>query len=190
MRVIKGLYFDLDGTLVDTLEANFRAYEYALAQVGRKLERPMYASVYGTRIDVFAKKLFEDISPQEIEAVKKHKGEAYGKFMHLIRPNTRLIDFIEALRPHHTTALVTMAQRLNADKVLKAAGLEDMFDHLVTGDMIDKPKPHPEAYLKALEVTGLTADEALAFEDSDIGLKAAQSAGLHAIKITMPETRQ
>lgn len=183
MKVIKGLLFDLDGTLADTLEANFKAYEKAVAVTGRKLERHMYESTYGDRVDVFLRKFFNDISDGEIEVIKREKSVAYKTLLHLVRPNIQLIDFIKTLKSHHTTALVTMARRENAEGVLEVLDIVSLFDHVLTGDEVSHPKPHPEIYIKALETCGLAADETLAFEDSDRGIEAAQAAGIQTLSI-------
>ncbi len=108
----------------------------------------------------------------------------YPQFLHLARPNHQLIEFFKTLQPDHITVLVTTAQAVNAKAVLKASSLENMFDHIITGDMVTHAKPHPELYLRALEVTGLKPHEAIVFEDSQPGIRAAEAAGLLVLKIT------
>jgi HAD superfamily hydrolase (TIGR01509 family) len=72
---------------------------------------------------------------------------------------------------------------------LKAFKLEDMFDYLATGGDVKQPKPNPEIYLKALDMTGLEANEVLAFEDSESGIESARAAGIATLLITIPEAK-
>ena len=57
----------------------------------------------------------------------------------------------------------------------------DLFDVVVTGDMVERRKPHPDPYLRALDLLGVGAGEAVAVEDSPAGKASAHAAGLHAI---------
>jgi len=103
----------------------------------------------------------------------------------LVKPNQRLIDFIALMREGHVMALVTTAERGNAIRVLRASGLDEMFDYMIFGADVTQAKPHPEAYLKALELSGLAPQDVIAFEDSESGIKAATSAGLRVIKVSI-----
>lgn len=190
MSEIKGLFFDLDGTLVDTIEANIKAYTYAAKKVGHTLDQKELASTFGMRSDQFLKKLLKDISEEDIKAIQKIKAESYKDFSHLITPNHILIDFLRTLKPDHITVLVTTASRSNVNLVLKIAGIENLFDFVITGDDVTNPKPHPEAYLKALELTGLSTEKVLAFEDSQTGLKSAESANLKTLLIKPFENKK
>lgn len=190
MKTIKGLFFDLDGTLVDTLEANTLAYQHALNGVGRTLTDEQIAGVFGMRADTFLPKFFPDITERELSEIKRLKIEAYPEYVHLARPNKQLIDFVRTLKPNHVTALVTMAQKANALAVLQASKLEDLFDHIVTGSDVTRAKPDPESYQKALELTGLDANEVLAFEDSDSGIEAAKAAGISVLTISIADVKE
>jgi len=187
MKTIKGLFFDLDGTLVDTLEANAQAYTEAIKTINRTFTKEMYYAVHGMRIDLFMRKYFDDITEKEIDTVRHAKAKLYPSLLHLARPNHQLIDFVKTLRPLHTTVLVTMAQRQNTEAVLKATQILDLFDYIITGSDVKLAKPNPESYLKALQITGLEPFEALAFEDSESGIEAAKAAKISVITIRMPK---
>ena len=78
-----------------------------------------------------------------------------------------------------------------AGAVLKATGLRRLFEVIVTAEDIGNSKPHPEGYLIALEQLGVPGADALAFEDSDLGVTAAISAGMRCVAIegTSPPDR-
>ena len=187
MHTIKGLFFDLDGTLVDTIEANVSAYMEACKKIGISITRKQLKDAFGERMDVFMTRLYPDISKEKMGQLRKYKAEFYPKYVHLNKPNTQLINFLRTLKQDHETALVTMAQKQNAETVISNAGISEIFDHIITGDQVVMAKPNPEAYLKALELSGLNPFEVLAFEDSVSGIQAAKAAGIQVLKIKIPK---
>ena len=189
MKVIKGLFFDLDNTLLNTEESQFRAYQKALKVHGRRLTHVDHQRVFGNDSGTFLPMLFPDITDDEVRDIRRLKAGFYEEFMHLVRPNVQLIDFFRTVRPHHITALVTTGKRANILPLLEAHLLTHLFDHVILGEDVENFKPHPEAYQKALKLSGLQADEVLAFEDSDTGVESAQAAGINVIKITIPKTK-
>lgn len=182
---LRGLFFDLDGTLVDTTEPNIAAYKYALQRLGRSITTTQLLEAFGMRYDVFLPRFFPDISAVEMEEVRKLKAEEYPKHLHLARPNNELIDFVRTVREHHITTLVTMAQGKSARAVLEVCKIEHLFDHIISGDMVKKAKPDPEAYLMALDVAQLKNTQVLAFEDSATGIESAARARIATIRINI-----
>ncbi|WP_163009790.1 HAD family hydrolase, partial [Pseudomonas viridiflava] len=77
------------------------------------------------------------------------------------------------------TAVVTNAPRENAMAMLTGLGIVDRFETIVIGGELARGKPHPMPYLTALELLGVSADEAIAFEDSLAGVQSAHAAGIH-----------
>ena len=183
MSVIKALITDFDGTLVDTWEANYNAYKTAFAAVGYTLTPDTYRECFGLRYDKFVERL--GLTDQDlIKRVKELKAMHYPDFFHLIRVNRSLLSF---LRSFHAAggkiAIASTARRNNLTAVLSYIGATDMFDLVLSGESVVNSKPNPEIYLKVLELLSIDADSALCFEDSDIGVKAAETAGLKVIKI-------
>lgn len=180
----RGIFFDLDGTLADTLDANVRAYQEAITSINRKVTRKMLTDAFGKRVDVFMREFFADISEEEIAQVAHYKAKVYPKYLKLVKPNHTLINLIDSIkRKDHTVALVTTAKRKNAEAVLKSLGLVKFFDFIVAGEDVDKPKPDPESYLLALKISGLRPCEVLAYEDSNTGIAAATAAKILVIKV-------
>lgn len=187
MPTIKGLFFDLDGTLCDTHEANAVAYRQALAEVGYEVGQDdiRAAVTSGQGSHDYLKALAPAISDEQLAQVTRRKSHFYGEAMHLIKFNYELISFLRVMQPGHVTVLVTHAKKANAGLVLEAGGLRDLFDHLVFYDDVAVHKPDPAGYLRALELTGLSPSEAIAFEDSPAGAQAAEAAGLSVIAVSI-----
>lgn len=187
-EIIKGLFFDLDGTLFDTDKANFIAYRNAFADEGIVLESHDFdMHSQGRRADVFIPLIVPYIETATVQRIMTSKVKHYAAAMEHVKPNTVLIDFLRMSRGAHKIVLATTAKRANATRVLETAGLGEIFDFAIFGDEVNNPKPHPEVYLRALELTGLSPNEVIAFEDSQAGLEAARSAGISVMRIAIPQ---
>lgn len=181
---IKGFFFDLDGTLVNTENANFEAYKRAISDICKvSISKQDFKLTNGMGYKDFLPILVPSISKTEVEKVSIRKKEIYAELMHLTQANTFLVDFLRQMSGHHVTALVTTAKKANGETVLKEHNLTDLFDFVVYGDDVENMKPHPEAYIKAIQLSGLEAREIIAFEDSGVGIKAAKAANIATIHI-------
>ena len=80
-------------------------------------------------------------------------------------------------------ALVTSSEKVITEKLLKMAGVYEIFNLILTRDDCPKHKPDPWPYLKAMEISKMSADECLIFEDSNVGLAAATASGAHVVKV-------
>lgn len=184
MQTIKGFFFDLDGTLVNTYEADFLAYRDAIEEVtGTRVKRDDFMTTNGMEMREKLRILTPSIKPDQIDAVAVGKKKHYKKYLHLTIPNETLISFLSDMAQDHVVALVTTAKRHNAEAVIEAHGIAKYFSVCVYGDEVSNSKPHPESYLRALERTGLASEEVLAFEDSKSGIDAAHAAGIRTIHI-------
>ncbi len=184
-KTIKGFFFDLDGTLVNTHESNYRAYEQAIHEVtGKTVGDALKDEIKnGESSSVFLPRLLEGVSDDITRQIRDRKKHVYSQHLHVSELNDFLSTFLENMSPHHITALVTTAKRKNAEEVLDVHGLAGYFDFCIYGDEVTNMKPDPEAYLKALKKSGLRSDEVIAFEDSERGVEAALAAGIQTIKI-------
>jgi HAD superfamily hydrolase (TIGR01509 family) len=98
------------------------------------------------------------------------------------RPGAR--ELLLELKQHKVrTALVTMSFRSLAELVVESIGFE-AFDVVVTGEDVEFPKPHPEAYLTAARELGVAVEDCVAIEDSVPGVTAAVASG--AVTISVP----
>lgn len=182
--MIKAIISDFDGTLVDTFEANYLAYQQAFATIGYHLTRPVYRACFGLRYDKFLEKIGMEQNA-ETRMVRDLKTQYYPQYFAHLKVNRRLVDFIRAFHAGGgKTAIASTARRENLMAALRCIGAEDIFDVILCGEMVEKSKPNPEIYLKALELLQVHADEALCFEDTTIGIAAAESAGMQCMPIT------
>lgn len=187
MTFPKALLIDLDGTLVDTREANFRAYAAALAEVDIELERSAWQAVgEGRNWRQFLPQflaLRPDIDPAQIAARKR---ALYLAMLPASRPNPGLVRRLRSARARGArAALVTTASRENAHAVLAHHRLSELFDVIVTGCDVMQHKPAPDAFGLAAVKLGVQPNDCLVFEDSSIGKTAAAAFGARCIGVSM-----
>jgi beta-phosphoglucomutase len=183
--IIKGFFFDLDGTLVNTHESNYRAYRDAIKDVtnvemGDELKSRI---MRGEPSKTFLPALLPDADASQVDAINKRKKEAYPSHLHLSDLNEYLSTFLEQMSEHYITVLVTTAKKANAEAVLDTHDIGGLFNYKIYGEDVSAMKPDPEAYLLALNMSGLSPDEVIAFEDSEKGIQAATNAGIKTIHI-------
>ena len=185
MSGIKALLVDLDGTLVDTAPANYLAYAQALRAVGVEVERAQFDRIAsGRNWRQFLPPLLEASGASaEAPAVAADKARIYPALLTHSVLNRPLADLIQAGRPVWRTALVTTASAANAAAVLRHHGVETLFDTVVTGSDVARHKPDPQGYWLAAERLGVDPSECLVFEDSDIGIAAAEAFGARCIRV-------
>lgn len=182
---IKLVITDFDGTLVGTFQANYHAYCEAFSQVGLTLTEEQYRKCYGLRFDAFMDAMGIDDADVR-KRIRSIKGECYPDHFGLLQVNQPLLDFIRMFRQSGgKTAVASTARGKNLNNALNHIGATDDFDLILAGEDVKEGKPSPEIYNTVMQRMGVTPDQTLIFEDSPVGLQAAEAAGAHYIKITL-----
>ena len=182
--MIKAIITDFDGTLFDTFEANYFAYKEAIAKnTGVELTKDMYRECFGLRFKEFMKRIgITDVV--YMDKIKKDKAKLYPNYFDMIAPNFELIAFLWTMRKNNLRiAIASTASRENLTNILHHFGLINLFDDIVAGENVVNGKPDPEVYIFTMRKLGLNPDEVLIFEDSEVGIQAAQASGASVIKI-------
>ena len=175
--MIKAIITDFDGTLVDTFEANLLAYQEAFAKEGIRLTQERYRECFGCRFDGFMTAMGV-VDDQVAGRIKQYKKESYTKYFHLLRINEPLVRLIESFKAMGgKTAIASTARKENLMNAVNYLGISKHFDLIYAGVDVKKGKPSPEIYLKAMDALGVSPEQTLIFEDSDVGIQAAKAAG-------------
>ena len=166
---------DLDGTLLDTVPANAASYRAALEELGFTVTDEYYAErCNGGHYTRFLPPLMGGApSTADVERVHDRKKALYSDFLDAVRPNTALMEILKTMRAAgHDLACVTTGSKQNATEVLEHFGVREWFGLIVTGEDVEKQKPDPEGYCRAMEHFRVTPADTMIFEDSGIGLTA------------------
>ena len=191
--MLTALLFDLDGTLTDTDTLHLQAFRQLLREHdGRELSQAQFdAQVSGRANGELFAELFADASPQQCLALAERKEALFRSLAPSLAPMPGLLRLLE-----HGQAcglgmcVVTNAPRLNAEHMLQAMGLEARFEHVLVAEELERAKPDPLPYLTGLQRLGAEAGQALAFEDSLPGVKAASGAGIFTVGVATTQTAE
>jgi HAD superfamily hydrolase (TIGR01509 family) len=191
---IRGLLFDFDGLLVDTETASRAGWEWLYREHGHELPHDRWALLVGTVDGPFdpwshlEELVGAPLERDELDA-RRHAHEMSLVEAEELRPG--IAEYLaDAERLGLRKAIVSSASRrwidLNLGRLERLVG----WDAIVTADHDPvRAKPSPTLYLEALELLGLDAREAIAFEDSPNGVRAAKAAGLFCIAVPNSITR-
>ena len=188
--MIKAIITDFDGTLVDTFEANLRAYQKAYQSVGLDITAEKYRECFGYRFErlMMATGVFDE---QKANAIKEAKKEIYPTFFQYLKPNKALIELIRSFHAMGgKIAIASTARKQNLMNVVNYLDLAPLFDLIYAGVDVKQGKPSPEIYLKTMEALGVQPDEVLIFEDSQVGIEAARASGAHVLVVTQEDFKR
>lgn len=187
--MIKAIFWDNDGVLVDTEEIFFRANQEILANCGISLKREQFEKislVSGQSV----LQLVGDIDTETMRRLRRHRDALYAGLL------TRqplvidgVVEALNALRGKYVMGIVTSSRQEHFEIIHRSSGLLPYFQFVLTLKDYSRTKPNPEPYLKALAVCGFPPEECLAIEDSPRGLAAAISAGIRCVVIPSKFTR-
>jgi HAD superfamily hydrolase (TIGR01509 family) len=185
---IRGLLFDFDGLMVDTETAGRRGWQELYREHGHELPLEQWATLVGT--------IGAEFDPMGY--LEELVGTPLDRAALRERLRTHELSLVEAeaLRPGIAEYL-TEAEQLGLRKAIVSSSTRRWVDmHLrrleqafgwaaiVTADGdVERAKPRPDLYLEALDLLCLQAEEAIAFEDSLNGLRAAQAAGIFCVAV-------
>jgi beta-phosphoglucomutase family hydrolase len=181
---IRGLIFDCDGTLADTMPLHWQAWSSVTSRHGIHFPEDRFYSLGGVPSRDILKMLRDEqglgIDPL---AVAKEKELAYLELMHQVGP---IHEVVGVAREHHGKLPMAVASGGNKpiiEKVLAHLGIREWFAAIVTSEEVVHQKPAPDIFLEAARRIGVPPEHCRAYEDTDLGLSAIRAAGMHAIDV-------
>lgn len=186
--MIKAVIFDMDGVIADTNPHHEIAWRKYYEQHGRSLSNEEFVEhISGKHNRQIVGHLFpgQAISMDEMDRLGYEKEALFREiYAPDIKPVTGLPAFLAMLKEHGIkTAVATSAPVENLDFVLDTLQLRSYFDALLHERLVTRPKPDPEIYLKAMQMLGATAEDAVVFEDSMTGIRAGRASGAKVIGV-------
>ncbi len=183
---VKGLIFDLDGTLANTMPYHFIAWRNACLKFGIDMDTAFLQRHTGAPGWVIAEEVIKQngmegrISPDDIMRVKLEEFYLIQHEVTPIEPVARLVRKYHGLLP---MAVGTGGHREAVRKTLDITGLLKYFDIIITANDVEHHKPHPETFLKCAGLMGIEPRYCEVFEDGDLGIQAATNAGMIATDV-------
>ena len=190
-NVIKAIFWDNDGVLVDTERLYYRATRQVMATAGVTLSQAQYVALFmvqgGDAWQLVAERGF---GPAEIETLRARRNALYSTMLDgadLVIDGVRPV--LDALHEQYAMSIVTSCRADHFARIHAATDLLPYFRFVLTRGDYERSKPDPEPYLLALARSGCRADECIVVEDSQRGLAAASAAGLRCIVVPNALTR-
>ncbi len=197
--MLRAIVFDFDGIIVDAEPVHLRAFQEVLDRNGIFLSEEEYYERYLALDDrtLFSNVLRDrniDFDDSAIEDLMQKKSEAYEKLIEdEIKIFPGVIDFVDSVYKKYLLGIGSGALRHEIEYILDYVGIKDRFIVIVSAEDVEKCKPDPEVFVKALQKINkklpkgskpIDPSECLVIEDSFAGIRAAKSAGMRTLAIT------
>jgi beta-phosphoglucomutase family hydrolase len=183
---VKGLVFDCDGTIADTMPLHYEAWVEALGEHGVEFPEALFYEFGG----IPTARIIEILNDRHghhmpVKETADYKEQLYVKLIDRVRPIEPVVRLIERYAGRLPMAVATGGQRAICTKTLGALDLLRYFDPaaIVTADDVKLGKPAPDIFLEAARRIGVPAGECVAFEDADLGIQSATGAGMRVVDV-------
>lgn len=184
--MIRGVLFDLDGVIVDTLHYHYLAWKHMFEKHGGEVSEHTVLLHEGRSsreiMPILMQEAGVSIVPELQEAFIEEK-RAYFRSIVKVRQYPKALDAIDALRERgFKVALVTACAMKNMQHSLNSAE-QAHFDFILTGDEVPRAKPFPDPFLTAARQLGLRPEECIVVENAPLGIEAAKKAGMYCVAV-------
>lgn len=192
---LRALIFDFDGLILDTETPEVEVWKGIYGEHGLEYPIEHWSQIIGgwgnSNFDPAAELQRLSATPLDAESLRsRHRQQSNDLILRApVMPGAREV-LAAGRRLAMRCAIASSSERAWVEPHLRRLGLLGHFEQIVTGDEVQKgrTKPHPDVYLKALAALRLSAGEALVFEDSPNGVRAAHAAGLRVVGVPNPVT--
>ena len=189
----RAVLWDVDGTLVDSLEYHWLSWQAALDREGYALTRERFLSTFGRRNDEILRVYFgDDITPERILRISLDKEEQYRAMVRArgIEPLPGVRRWLKQLRADGwRQAVASSAPPANLEVILAALAVNDCFDAIVSAEEVERGKPDPQLFLTAAAKVQTPPARCVVVEDAPAGTEAARRAGMRAIGVLTTHDR-
>ena len=179
--------FDCDGTLADTMPTHYRAWQTALGPHAANFSEAMFYELGG----VPTSRIVEIMNERHglalpVEATVEHKESIFLKLSPEIAAIEPVVAIAKSFAGKKPMAVASGGHRRIVLNTLRALGIADLFDAIVTSEDYQRGKPAPDPFLEAARRLGVSPERCLVFEDTATGIAAATAAGMQYVLVPAP----
>ena len=179
--------FDCDGTLADTMPTHYRAWQTALGAHAANFSEAMFYELGG----VPTSRIVEIMNERHglalpVEATVEHKESIFLKLSPEIAAIEPVVAIAKSYAGKKPMAVASGGHRRIVLNTLRALGIADLFDAIVTSEDYQRGKPAPDPFLEAALRLGVAPAQCLVFEDTATGIAAAKAAGMQWVLVPPP----
>ena len=179
----KGIIFDLDGVICSTDEYHYQAWKALADRLGIPFDRERNNLLRGVSrmesLEIILERAEQTYTEEEKQGFAEEKHTLYRQLLANMSPED-LTDEVRNTRHTLRSAGLKLAigsSSKNTPFILERIGLSGFFDAVADGNMITHSKPHPEVFLKAADLIGLSPADCLVVEAARAGVEAAVAGG-------------
>lgn len=180
----EGYIFDHDGTLSLSMHVHFDGWIHAYARNGGNFEltRELAQSFAGVgmheTVEIMNKRFGCSMDPQQVVLDQE---EYYFANLHRVVPYGPVVEFARKAAATHPVSVASGGTKPTVLKTMEAIGVGGLFPVVVTQEDVTRSKPAPDLFLLAAERMGVNPRKCLVFEDSHLGIEAADAAGMASV---------
>jgi len=176
--------FDCDGTIVDSMPLHYRAWKAALAEWNCDFPEDLFYSWGGKPV----RNIIADLNQMHglnmpIDSLATRKEALYLAQLPSLKVIPEVVEHINAQYGRIPFAVASGSRPDSVIGSLTAVGLLDKFDAFVSAGDYKNPKPAPDCFLLAAEKLGVAPKDCLVFEDTQLGIQAANAAGMASVMV-------
>lgn len=181
---IRGLIFDCDGTLADTMPLHWVAWRSTAERYGLQFTEERFYALGGVPSRDIFKMLGEEqgIVLDPIQA-SHDKESAYLPLLPQVTAVPAVLAIAQEFHGKLPMAVASGGTKQIITQVLEHLGIQHMFDAVVTSEDVQRQKPAPDIFLEAARRLGVAPQHCRAYEDAELGLQAIRAAGMHAVDV-------
>jgi beta-phosphoglucomutase family hydrolase len=181
---IKGLVFDCDGTLADTMPLHWRAWQAIAKKYKLHFPEDRFYSLGGVPSRDILKMLAQEqgVTLDHIQAAHE-KENAYLPLMSHVEPIHAVVEIARANHGKIPMAVASGGTQPIIVQVLEHLKIRHLFGAVVTSEMVKHQKPAPDIFVEAARLIGVDPKSCRGYEDTDLGMTAIRAAGMDAVDV-------
>lgn len=184
MKETRGIVFDCDGTLADTMPLHWIAWSHVAARHGLHFPEERFYSLGGVPSRDILKMLAEEQGKTlDAIAVAHEKEMAYLPMLTQVKPIDLVVRVAEENHGRIPMAVASGGTKAIIEQVLTHLKIRHFFDAVVTSEDVTRQKPAPDIFLEAARRIGVPPQFCRGYEDTDLGMQAIRSAGMEAVDV-------
>jgi beta-phosphoglucomutase-like phosphatase (HAD superfamily) len=183
-REPRGIIFDCDGTLADTMPLHWLAWRAIAKRHNFKMSEERFWGFGG----IPTREIIRVLSTEQgvtldREAVIHEKERAFLELLGQVRPIEPVVAVARRYHGRIPLAIASGGTHVVIGQILGHLGIRQLFDVIVSSEDVVRPKPAPDVFLEAARRIGVPPQFCRGYEDMDLGLEAIRAAGMEAVDV-------
>ena len=177
--------FDCDGTLADTMPLHYRAWRRLVGEYGGTFSEELFYRLGGKPTEQILELLRDEhgLKVADTHSAARRKEGYFVAMIHEVAPIEPVVRIARRWHTIKPLAVVSGGFRKNVEMTLDAIGIRTLFDAVVCVEDYARGKPFPDPFLQAARLINVPAGDCLVFEDSPLGVQAAEAAGMQYVLV-------